>query len=203
MLLLVQQAHLKDKVCGAGFAKRLVQQPVYVPRSDAKRGAGNCNESRNCFSAGHLGLRVLSAIQLKSYLQMPNLQRECPEGLNTQAAQLSWITERTTEEPSDWGAFILSQLTNYDINSNYQQVKAAIEALEAFRRKHQSSSSRSRQHQQAKSAAGQIGSYFLFLFMLNVNVFTPSWQGHWFDFMFSCKLQLACRLLQCMQHHIL
>ena len=56
--------------------------------------------------------------RLKRYLQMPHMQRECPEGLNTEAAQLSWITERATKECSDWVHSILNDLTKYDIPIN-------------------------------------------------------------------------------------
>ena len=70
-------------------------------------------------------------VKLQKYLRIPHLQQQVPAGLNTEAAQLSWLTDLVTTDVSAWVKSILEW--NGDISTGHSQLNTAAALVEAFR----------------------------------------------------------------------
>ena len=122
MHLLVLQAYLEDKVCNAYSCKHAdtAAQTCALTLQGTPMNRGN-GPLWNCWAREHFQLTSKkNQIKLKGYLQLPNIQRECPKALDTDSAQLSWITEQATKDCSKWIDSILTELTGYDIICNHR-----------------------------------------------------------------------------------
>lgn len=122
---------------------------------------------RDAWACEHFQLTSKTAqIKLKRYLQVPDIQRKCPEGLSTESAQLSWITEQATTDCSAWVGSILEEMTELDISSNHQQANAAAETVDAFRHTRPSMHKQQRQAAAAGKKRGRPG-WVNFLFLVH------------------------------------
>jgi len=118
--MLLKQAHIS-----------LVLKPLVVQRTPMNQGDDPVRDSWAC---EHFQLTSETVqVKLRKYLQLPQIQQEMPEALNTEAAQLLWMTEFASKELSEWVASFLDHLKDNDIMSGHSQVNTAAELVEAFR----------------------------------------------------------------------